>query len=82
VKQTAKAAPPAASHSVVWLSSISARPCQGDGPHGFLAEFPTIPPSWSAPAIAVALPVDYIPLGDEESRSHTSIPPDPPPRRG
>jgi hypothetical protein len=82
VKQAVKAAPPTITLSAIWLSSISARPCHGDSPHGFLAEFPTIPPSWDAPAIAAPLPSDRISLGDDESSSHSSIPPDPPPRRG
>ena len=80
VKQAVKSAPPSA--GIRWLPAIAARQCQGDSPHGFLAEFPAIPPTLSTTALAKNHPVDLVTLHNDHSGSRTSIPPDPPPRRG
>ena len=77
----AKAAP-APRSTVTWLPSMSSRSCQGDGPQGLIAESPAIPPQVPGRSIMRPLPGDTVPIHDDQTGSHTSIPPDPPPRRG
>jgi len=80
VKQAAKAA--AGSTAVTWLPAMAARSCHGESPQGFLVEFPSIPPTPSAPSLSNPLPGDIVPVHNEQSSSFNFIPPDPPPRIG
>jgi hypothetical protein len=82
VKQAAKPLASGQSGGVTWLPSITARPCQGDSPHGLLAESPAVPPAVPAASITNPPPTDIVSIHNDQSGSHTFIPPDPPPRIG
>jgi len=70
------------SATVTWVAGMKARQCHGDGPFGLVAEFPAIPPVVPARPIADPVPVGVVRVCNDQLLSHTSIPPDPPPRCG